>query len=184
MKEDLRIYKTKQSLYNALVELLKENTFENIKVQDICSLALINRSTFYAHYKDKYELLLDFINSLKNELINAISVNEEKDIKQYYLKMIELLLHHIDEKRSIYQAMLLNNQNSILMSIILEVANQEVSKDIKKSKGNIPTDVISTFYLGAFVSLGVEWLRNNNKYTIDEILSYMDKLLPDNINEL
>ena len=64
-KDDLRVIKTKKILYETLIELMKTKTFEEIKVSDICTKALINRSTFYAHYEDKYELLLEFINSLK-----------------------------------------------------------------------------------------------------------------------
>lgn len=64
-KTDLRIIKTKKVIYEALIDLMKEKTFEEIKVSDICNKALINRSTFYAHYEDKYELLVEFINDLK-----------------------------------------------------------------------------------------------------------------------
>ena len=52
-KTDLRIIKTNNALFNALLELMKEKTFEEIKVSDVCSKALVNRSTFYAHYSDK-----------------------------------------------------------------------------------------------------------------------------------
>ena len=48
-KKDLRVIKTKKMIYTALVELMKEKTFEEIKVSDICEIDLINRSTFYAH---------------------------------------------------------------------------------------------------------------------------------------
>ena len=57
----------------AQIEILineKDKTFEEIKVSDICKKALINRSTFYSHYNDKYELLVDFINVLKEEFVN------------------------------------------------------------------------------------------------------------------
>ena len=54
-KTDLRIIKTKKVIYEALIDLMKEKTFEEIKVSDICNKALINRSTFYAHYEDKYD---------------------------------------------------------------------------------------------------------------------------------
>ena len=68
-KNDLRVKKTKNALYNTLMELMKAKSFEEIKVSDICNAALINRSTFYAHYNDKYELLKDAIDNLKNSLI-------------------------------------------------------------------------------------------------------------------
>lgn len=69
-KKDLRVVKTYRVLYDALLELLEDNSFEEIKVSDICKKALINRSTFYSHYNDKYELLVDFINVLKEEFVN------------------------------------------------------------------------------------------------------------------
>ena len=49
MKEDLRITKTRKVLFETLVLLMKEKSFEEIKVSDICKKALINRSTFYSH---------------------------------------------------------------------------------------------------------------------------------------
>ena len=57
----------------AQIEILineKDKTFEEINVSDICKKALINRSAFYSHYYDKYELLVDFINVLKEEFVN------------------------------------------------------------------------------------------------------------------
>ena len=51
-KVDLRIIKTKKNLYEGLLSLMKERTFEEIKVSDICNAALTNRSTFYDHFSD------------------------------------------------------------------------------------------------------------------------------------
>ena len=91
-KKDLRVVKTQNALYNTLLELMKEKSFEEIKVSDICSHALINRSTFYAHYNDKYELLADAINDLKNSLIMELNKNKNiSNTKEYYLEMIRIL---------------------------------------------------------------------------------------------
>lgn len=67
-KIDLRIIKTKKVLFDALVTLMKKKNFDKIKISDICEVALINRSTFYAHYQDKYDLLIALIEYL-NKLI-------------------------------------------------------------------------------------------------------------------
>ena len=56
-KEDLRVKITKQLLYDAMFDLLRDNRFENIKVTDICDKAEIHRTTFYKHFDNKYELL-------------------------------------------------------------------------------------------------------------------------------
>ena len=66
---DLRILKTKKSLYDALLHLMGERTFEEIKVSEICHKAMTNRSTFYAHFEDKYALLNSLILDLKEELL-------------------------------------------------------------------------------------------------------------------
>ena len=55
-KTDLRVIKTNKILFEALTTLMKEKTFEKIKISDICEVALINRSTFYAHYIDIWTL--------------------------------------------------------------------------------------------------------------------------------
>ena len=53
---DLRVIKTKRNIENAFLALLQQKDFHAITVQDILSTALINRSTFYKHYVDKYAL--------------------------------------------------------------------------------------------------------------------------------
>ena len=98
-KEDLRIRKTKASLYKSLLQLMEDTPFEEIKVNRICQLSMINRSTFYDHFNDKYELLSSFIQDLKNELV--IHLNHAKStssIKEYYLELIRLLFDYIENK--------------------------------------------------------------------------------------
>lgn len=184
-KNDLRVIKTKNLLYSTLLDLLKDNSFEMIKVSDICNKAMINRSTFYAHYNDKYELLVDLINMIKEKLINALSVNE-KDIlsKEYFKELIKILLLHFDQEKDIYYPIIMSNQNSILIDIIIDVVNNDISKLIKEDKDKkwvIPANVITTFYIGGIINFGREYIKNSNKYTEDDILKYLDALIPDSI---
>ena len=183
-KDDLRVIKTKKILYETLIELMKTKTFEEIKVSDICTKALINRSTFYAHYEDKYELLLEFINSLKEEFINELSKNKNiLNTREYYLEMIRLFLDHIENKKDIYNAIMINNRNSIMMDILSSVANNEVIKKMESSNisTKVPANIIAKFYLGGVLNLGIEWLRDSNKYTKDEIVKYLEILIPENV---
>ena len=183
-KDDLRVIKTKKVLYETIVELMKTKTFEEIKVSDICSKALINRSTFYAHYDDKYDLLVEFINSLKEEFSNELNKNKSiLNTKEYYLEMINLFLDHIENKKDIYNAIMINNRNSIMMDILTSVVNNEVIKKMEASNFNtsVPTDIIAKFYLGGVLNLGLEWLRDSNKYTKDEIVRFLEILIPDNV---
>ena len=53
---DLRIEKTKKAIRSAFIELRAKKSLEKITVKELCSLAYINKSTFYAHYEDIYAL--------------------------------------------------------------------------------------------------------------------------------
>lgn len=180
-KVDLRILKTRNVLYHSLEELMKNKAFEEIKVSDICNKALINRSTFYAHYSDKYELLAEYINSLKDALRLELEKNSNiKNSREYYIEMIKLLLNHIEEKKDTYIAIMINNKNSITMDILYDVINKTIfdqMKDEKTSK-KIPMDIILKFYLGGVLNVCIEWLKYNNKHSKQEIIDYIDLLIP------
>ena len=112
-KKDLRVIKTKNNLYNTLIELMKEKQFEEIKVSDICSHALVNRSTFYAHYNDKYDLLEEYIKQLKENFTKELETNKHiENTKEYYMEMIKIFLNHVEDKKEIYKKLMINNRNS------------------------------------------------------------------------
>ena len=72
MAEDVRIIKNKRVIENAMILLLQRKEFSKITIQDICQEALVSRSTFYAHYLDKYDLLEKIVDkyfSVLQELI-------------------------------------------------------------------------------------------------------------------
>ncbi|MEL6269902.1 MAG: TetR family transcriptional regulator, partial [Chloroflexota bacterium] len=53
---DLRIKRSRKFLIEALLTLMKDKPFQKISVRDITEEAMVNRSTFYAHFTDKYDL--------------------------------------------------------------------------------------------------------------------------------
>lgn len=66
---NIRMTRTKESIFEALLELMKEKDFEKITIQNLTERAQINRATFYAHFQDKYELLDEIIGNSVEELI-------------------------------------------------------------------------------------------------------------------
>ena len=180
-KKDLRIVKTKKALYEALINLIKTKPFEELKVLDLCNEAMINRSTFYSHYNDKYDLLTDFIGTLKHELLEELAKNKNIiNTKEYYLEMIKLILNHIDMNKDVYYSMITINRNSIIMDMIIDTTIKDLNKRLEISnldKSDIPIDIFSTFYLGAVAGVLVLWLKTKNKYSKQEILNYLDKLI-------
>ena len=54
--KDHRVRVTRMLLRKAFLELLSRKPIQSISVRELCEEAGINRSTFYAHYKDVYDL--------------------------------------------------------------------------------------------------------------------------------
>lgn len=184
-KEDLRIIKTKKNLYNGLLQLMKDSSFEDIKVSDICNISLINRSTFYDHFSDKYELLASLINDLEEELSESLrKKHKNSSAKDYYMSMIKVLFNHISDNIDIYSSIIKTNNNGIASDMFREAILKDVCRNLDNSnnlKGDIPIDIISIFYVSAVINVSIEYVREPQKYTMNEILSYLDKLLPDDI---
>ena len=134
-KVDLRIIKTKKNLYEGLLNLMKERTFEEIKVSDICNKALTNRSTFYDHFSDKYELLDSLINDLENDLVEKLEENVNySNAKEYYMQMIEIFFDHISNNINVYSSILKKNNNSIVMNIFMEYTEKYLNGEINEKK--------------------------------------------------
>lgn len=180
---DLRIVKTKKNIYEALIKLLETNSFEMIKVSEICEQAMINRSTFYAHFEDKYCLLDSLIKDLRTKLKETLLTNENiTNSKKYYLKMLELLLNHVEKEKEIYMSVISHNRNSIAMDMIYDTLKEDIERRMKntpKTRTSIPVSFLSDFYLGAIFNIGMEWLRSNKSYSKKDILNYLDQLIID-----
>lgn len=56
--DDRRVVRTRQALGNALVELMLARRFDDISVQQVLDRARVGRATFYAHFRNKNDLLL------------------------------------------------------------------------------------------------------------------------------
>lgn len=68
---DLRIVKTKRAIKQAFLELRVNTPLEKIRVKDICDLALINKTTFYKHYRDIFALGSE----IENEAVELVIDN-------------------------------------------------------------------------------------------------------------
>ena len=177
-KMDLRIVKTKNAIYNALIDLLKDNLFEEIKVSDICKEALINRSTFYAHFEDKYDLVMSLIEDLRESLSKELNtIADDLSVREYYLELIKAFLNHIEGKEDIYRSIMINNRNSIIMDMLYATISDDINKRIDGFISGVPGNVVSSFYLGGVVNIGFEWLKNGKTYSKEEMLEYLNKLI-------
>lgn len=110
---DVRILKTKESLKQALTELLKEKPDGKIKVEDLLKKSGVSRSTFYAHYKTVDDLVFSisedifhhvFSHSLKSEKTHDFSNTSIFDTSN----LITHVLYHLQEEKDLIKAVLLS----------------------------------------------------------------------------
>lgn len=78
-KTDLRVIKTRRNIQQTFIFLLQQKNFERITVQNILDSALINRTTFYKHYEDKYDLadrmIEELLEKFKTEIEERFTVS-------------------------------------------------------------------------------------------------------------
>jgi AcrR family transcriptional regulator len=72
-KPDRRRNRTRRNLKEALLALVLEKGYEGITVEEITHRADISRTTFYLHYRDKEQLLLELVDGMVNDLILQIT---------------------------------------------------------------------------------------------------------------
>src|SRR5262249_24973386 len=105
--EDLRIRRTRKLLQQALIEVTVEKGFANVTVRDICERAMVNRSTFYRHYLDKYDLLEQYMTEVQTVVSeHALIAEKTQQSGEKVPSGLVMLLKHIQEFADFYQMML------------------------------------------------------------------------------
>lgn len=104
MKQDKRYIKTEKLIRTEFLSLLKNNLYDDITIEKLCENAVISKNTFYAHYKNKNDLLekledehIDKMISFFKQNHSSVATNGldalEKDIDHTY----DYLRNNIEE---------------------------------------------------------------------------------------
>ncbi len=168
---DRRVRRTHQLLGDALFELVFIKSYDAITVQDIIDRANVGRSTFYAHYRDKEDLLL----SQFGRLIDALTEQVGNDGHTSNLLFDSLgLFRHVQEQQGLYKAMvhtrgtdLLFQQGQQYLSTRLEARLGALLSDGQASAA--PVAAIAAWLSSALLGLLKWWLDNKMIYTPEQM---------------
>ena len=111
MKTDARVRYTVHMIQNVFLELLKEKPVAKITVKEICEHAEINRSTFYKHYQDVYDLM----EKLENEAVEAFEKLLDSYVQNETVPALVTLLTSLRENRELLLPLLANSSNDDFM---------------------------------------------------------------------
>lgn len=120
---DLRTLKTERAIKNAFIELRSKKNLEKITVKELCGLACVNKSTFYAHYEDIYALS----DAMEEEVVTSVTdsiLHPEYIIENPAEFTRELFLAYI-------------SQNSLIRILFSGKQRSHLSDKIEKSVKNI-----------------------------------------------
>ncbi len=174
-KKDLRIQKTHKLLCDALLDLMKENSFDSIHVKDICERAMVHRSTFYMHFEDKIHLLTYGLQSLSQLL--KLNNDHFKEAEKITTGVFE----QVASFSSLYYEILVKQENYHLKTIFHNQVVQDIKEKLKQleenTDNNVPATVVAQFYTGAILSVISWWLENHMSTPIEEISIQLKNLL-------
>lgn len=162
---DPRVKRTRQLLMQAFMELLEErkNNVSSITVQDITAYATVNRSTFYAHFEDKFAFLESwmrdkFQKKLKDELPN-VALSDIGSLRTLILIVFDFLfctrpyMTSTDHQyETLFEAAMQKELYNLLFTWLREQSEPSVSRETVETAALIAS-------WGIFGS-AVEWSRH------------------------
>ena len=171
-QNDLRVIKTKKYIEESFIYLLRQKDFNKITVQDILDRALINRSTFYKHYTDKYQLAENLCNEVFDLLITGVKNRFECANVEDALMVIKPLYKILSVKREEILALYTINTDTIhLYDDMSDFLKRSFFDQYKKKNKKSPDilDYLSGLY-AALVMTSIRWCLQNDGY--EELTSH------------
>ena len=104
--------RTRRHFYEALIELIQKHGFQFITVKDIVERAGYNRSTFYVHFQDKFELADNLLEMMLDGLEVAVGKPYLFGEKVYTTKLKAPsfnIIHYIYQNRTFFELLTLDD---------------------------------------------------------------------------
>lgn len=165
---DLRVLKTRSLIRGAFVKMINKKGFKNTTVNDISNSAMINRSTFYLHYTDKYDLLTKTVNEAINNILQSIEPEKHiVDGKPDYNMFLNNLSHilKIVEKDTELYSIILNDKESLGISRMFECALKKKLDECFPIQLSISRDLCLELIPAIYLTAIRWWLNNGMKYS-------------------
>ncbi|EOI09970.1 hypothetical protein UCO_02818 [Enterococcus faecalis EnGen0244] len=179
---DLRFVRTRSSIFQAMISLLQEKSFDKITVKDICSRANISRSGFYLHYVDKY----DFVESYQKELMKKGTAIFENNIGKSRKIFMEDAVRFLQEEGQILALLLSKNGSPEIQDKIKVLLQDNAKKNILPHieipiKTKLAEKYLVVFMSSAVVGVLQEWVNSGQKEAPEEIIELLARILSINI---
>ena len=153
-ENDLRVRRTQKALHDAIIALLNQRNFNHITVHDLCAAALISRATFYAHFRDKYDLLGYLLSEIKERIVKDVYRYDELEeaVNQFICENKKLISHILKDANSETLTLIRRFMSSIVELAIKRKISDEISPQ---------HTILFNFFIGGLVNL-LTWIVEND----------------------
>ena len=180
-KSESKYFNTAVKFDKALLSLLEKKTFEYITVSDICKEANVNRSTFYLHYENTYDLLEETTKYITDSFISYFSIDVQKIAKKFENCKLQDLnfiqeqylypyLSYIKDNKRVFSAVLSHSSTFQFEKIFKKMFDYIFDPILERFE--YPLDerkYVMRFYLNGITAIIVEWIKEDCKKSFKEI---------------
>lgn len=187
-KVDRRILRTRHALRSALLELIKEKSFDSLSVEEITERANLGRATFYLHYKDKEDLLLEEFREIANNRVQVLSEipvllwksnQGQTELVDNRTPLMPLLLvfEHASQNADLYRILLRGESSQRIIEQIREIIVKSINEIVRTRMQSeppprppeVPVEMLAAYFSGALMSTLNWWLEQPVPMRPDEM---------------
>ncbi len=180
--EDPRVQRTRQLMEQALIDLTTEKGFANVTVRDIAERAGVNRSTFYRHYLDKYDLLGQYIQEMYARLEAGQSELPQGQPAEEPAASIVEILKQVQQNTGFFRALLSDQGDTQFCArsfrqFVEQQINRRRNDNFRPARSQTPPLDMSLSYL-VYAGMGAVlwWLENGQSSTPEQVASWLSQL--------
>lgn len=168
---DARTQRTHRALGEALVSLMLARDFTDITVQDVLDRAKIGRTTFYAHFRNKEDLLL----SDAERFLRMLDAHFTKSaLETRRVAPLGELATHVAAYAEFAKALKRSGQDQEVWDIIVGemariIARRFAELRVQVAEAALPIELASRVYAASAITLLEWWLDRNCPISAEEL---------------
>ena len=171
MQMDLRIKKTYRALFDAFTELLEEHRFEDLTVAMLCERAMIRRTTFYKHFRDKNDYFAFYVDELMSGLPQkrtgkggAASADDVRVLRhEVFADAMDMILAHEQLMDNILESSMSGMLTSMICDRIAHSIRERVMSTLDEGAlAPVSLETTSEFIAGGIIRLFTIWWESGH----------------------
>lgn len=177
---DRRQKKTRAAIFAAFSSLLAEKSYNRITVQEIIDIADVGRTTFYAHFETKEDLLKALCEELFGHILSSAAdcshthglYSKEEAPESVFCH----LLQHLQKNEGNILGLLSSESSDIFMRYFKDSLNELIRvqyiRQDERGDRIVPQDFLINHISGSFVEMVLWWIQGHLEYSPEELDGY------------